>query len=167
MWSQIKGFFKDFPAQQRVAQLLFERGFQVREDGKVVSGGIEIPHTQIGNEVGVERRAVDSTVQTILSKDELKAIYMNLLQVCSLQEVARQFNLSVIVFVPENASQTGIIADVTKTVSEYGLSIRQALAEDPSISAHPKLTLILEGEIPSELISKIRKLPGTRSITVY
>ena len=167
MWSQIKDFFKDFPAQERVAQLLFERGFQVREDGKVVSGGIEIPHTQIGKEVCVERRAVDSTVQTILSKNELKRIYMNLTQVCSLQEVAREFKLSVIVFVPKNASQTGIIADVTKIVSENGLNIRQALAEDPSISEHPKLTLILEGEIPSKIIDKIRKLPGTRSITMY
>ena len=167
MWSQIKGFFKDFPAQQRVAQLLFERGFQVREDGKVVSGGIEIPHTQIAKEVDVERRAVDSTVQTILSKDELKRIYMNLRQVCSLQEVAREFNLSVIVFIPENARQTGIIADVTKIVSESGLGIRQALAEDPSLSTHPKLTLVLEGDIPSELIGEIRRLPGTRSITIY
>jgi predicted regulator of amino acid metabolism with ACT domain len=167
MWSQIKEFFKDFPAQQRVAQLLFERGFQVRKDGKVVSGGIEIPHTQIGKEVGVERRAVDSTVQTILSKIELTRIYMNLRQVCSLQEVAREFDLSVIVFVPENAMQRGIIADVTRIISENGLSIRQALAEDPSISTHPKLTLILEGDIPSQLISQIRKLPGTRSITVY
>jgi uncharacterized protein len=167
MWSQIKQFFKDFPAQERVAQLMFERGFQVSDEGKVVSGKIEIPHTQIGKEVGVERRAVDSTVQTILSNDELKRIYKNLRQVCSLQEVAREFNLSVIVFVPENAAQTGIIAEVTKIVSENGLSIRQALAEDPSISAHPKLTLILEGDIPSELISKIRKLSGTRSITVY
>lgn len=167
MWSQIKRFFKDYPAQQRVAQLMFERGFQVRDDGKVVSGGIEIPHTQLGKEVGVERRAVDSTVKTILSKDELKRIYTNLRQVCSLQEVAREFNLSVIVFVPENAAQTGIIADVTRIVSENGLSIRQALAEDPSVSQHPKLTLILEGDIPSELIGEIRRLPGTRSITVY
>ena len=167
MWSQIEGYFKDLPAQLKVARLLFERGFQVREDGKVVSGGMEIAHTQIAREVGVERRAVDSTVQTILSKPELKRIYMNLKQVCSLQEVAREFNLGVIVFVPEDARQTGIIANVTKKVSEKGLSIRQALAEDPSISAHAKLTLIIEGEIPPELISEIRKLPGTRSITVY
>ena len=167
LWSQIKKFFKDLPAQERVAQLLFERGFQVRKDGKVVSGGIEIPHTQIAKEVGVERRAVDSTVQTILMKSELTRIYANLRQVCSLQEVAREFNLSVIVFVPENAAQTGIIADVTKIVSENGLSIRQALAEDPSTSENPKLTLILEGDIPSDLIGEIRRLPGTRSITVY
>ncbi|MBT8171862.1 amino acid-binding protein [Candidatus Bathyarchaeota archaeon] len=167
MWNQIKEFFKDFPAQQRVAKLLFERGFQTREDGKVVSGGIEIPHTQIAKEAGVERRAVDSTVQTILSKEDLKRIYMNLKQVCSLEEVAREFNLGVIVFVPKNASQTGIIANVTRIISENGLNIRQALAEDPSISPQPKLTLILEGEISSQLIDEIRRLSGTRSITVY
>jgi predicted regulator of amino acid metabolism with ACT domain len=167
MWSQIKEFFKDLPAQQMVAKLLFERGFQIREDGKVVSGEIEIPHTQIAKEVGVERRAVDNTVQTILAKNELKRIYKNLRQVYSLQEVAREFDLSVIVFVPEDASQTGIIAKVTKKVSEKGLSIRQALTEDASISAHPKLTLIIDGDIPPELIGEIRRLPGTRSITVY
>ena len=167
MWSQIKDFFKDFPAQQRVARILFERGFQIREDGKVVSGKIEIPHTQIAKEAGVERRAVDSTVQTILSIEDLKRIYMNLKQVCSLEEVAREFNLSVIVFVPKNASERGIIANVTRIISENGLNIRQALAEDPSISIQPKLTLILEGNISSQLIDEIRRLPGTRSITVY
>jgi len=167
MWNQIEKYFKDLPAQLKVAKLLFERGFQVREDGQVVSDGIEIPHTQIAKEVGVERRAVDSTVQTILSKPELKRIYMNLRQVCSLQEVAREFNLGVIVFVPEDARQTGIIANVTRKVSERGLSIRQALAEDPGLSAQPRLTLIIDGEIPPELISELRKLLGTRSVTVY
>jgi len=167
MWSQIERYFKELPAQLKVAKLLFERGFQVTDDGKVVSGRIEIPHTQIAKEVGAERRAVDNAVRTILSEPELKRIYTNLRQVCSLGEVAREFNLGVIVFVPEDASQKGIIAKVTRKVSEKGLSIRQALAEDPSISAQPKLTLVIEGEIPPELISEIRKLPGTRSITIY
>lgn len=167
MWSKIKIFFKELPAQQRIAQLLFERGFQVNKKGKVVSGGIEIPHTQIAKEVGVERRAVDSTVQTILSTAELKRIYMNLRQVCSLQEVAREFNFSVIVFVPQDATQTGIISNVTRIVSEKGLGIRQVLAEDPSTSSRPKLTLILEGDIPSEMFGEIKRLPGTRSVTLY
>ncbi len=167
MWSQIEKHFKDLPAQLKVARILFERGFQVSEGGQVVSGRIEIAHTQIAKEAGVERRAVDNTVQTILSDPELKRIYMNLRQVFSLQEVAREFDLGVIVFVPEDAREKGIIANVTKKVSERGLSIRQALAEDPGISQRPKLTLIIEGEIPPELINEIRKLPGTRSVTVY
>ena len=167
MWSQIENYFKDFPAQMKVAKLLFDRGFQVNEDGKVVSGRIEIAHTQIGKEVDVDRRVVDSTVQTVLQTPQLKSIYKNLRQVCSLQDVAREFNLGVIEFVPNDAHQVGIIADVTKKVTERGLSIRQALAEDPNKTEPPKLILVLEGEIPSELISEIRKLPGTKSITVY
>jgi predicted regulator of amino acid metabolism with ACT domain len=167
MWSQIQPYFKDYPAQLRVARLLFERGFQVRDDGKVVSGGIEIPHTQIAREVDVDRRAVDSTVQTILSNARLKRIYTHLKQVVLLQEVAREFGLGVIEFVPENAAQIGIISDVTRIVSEKGISIRQALAEDPDLSDHPKLILIIAGDIPPNLISEIRKLPGARSVTVY
>ncbi len=167
MWSQIEKHFKDLPAQLRVAKLLFQKGFQVRKDGRVVSDGIEIAHSQIAKAVGVERRAVDNTVKTILSIPKLKNIFINLKQVCSLQEVAREFNLGVIIFVPNNARQRGIIANVARKVSEEDLSIRQALAEDPDISAHPKLTLIIDGEIPSELINEIRKLPGTRSVTVY
>jgi predicted regulator of amino acid metabolism with ACT domain len=84
-----------------------------------------------------------------------------------LQDIAREFNYSVIVFVPEDANRTGIISNVTRLVSEKGLGIRQVLAEDPSTSNLPKLTLILEGEIPPELFGEIKKLPGTRSITIY
>lgn len=167
MWNQIQNYFKDLPAQQKVAKLLFERGFQVNDDGNVVSGRIEIPHTQIAKEVGVDRRAVDSTIQTIRTTPQLKRIYQNLRQVCSLEEVAREFNMSVIVFIPENASQSGIIAQVTQMVSQKGLSIRQALAEDPETNGYAKLILILEGEIVPELINDIRKLPGTHSVTVY
>lgn len=167
MWNQIKIHFKDLPAQQRVARLLFERGFQINDKGRVVSGRIEIPHTQIAKEVTVDRRAVDSTIQTIQSTPQLRRIYSNLRQVCSLEEVAREFNMSVIVFIPDNASQSGIIAQVTEMVSQKGLSIRQALAEDPETNRHAKLILILEGEIIPELINDIRKLPGTRSVTVY
>lgn len=167
MWNQIQKHFKDLPAQQKVAKLLFERGFQVNDDGNIVSGRIEVPHTQIAKEVGVDRRAVDSTIQTIRSTPQLKRIYQNLRQVCSLEEVAREFNMGVIVFIPENASQSGIIAQVTQMVSQKGLNIRQALAEDPETNGYAKLILILEGDIVPELIEEIRKLPGTHSVTVY
>jgi len=151
----------------KVAKLIFERGFQVREDGKIVSGNIEIPHTQIAKEVEVERRAVDSTVRTILSKPELKRIYRNLRHVYLLQEVAREFNLSVIVFTPENAKKAGIISNVTKIISENGLSIKQAFAEDPDLSPEPRLIIIIEGEIPPNVIKELKNLPGAKSVTVY
>ena len=167
LWSKIEKYFRKYPAQMKVAKLIFERGFQVREDGKIVSGNIEIPHTQIAKEAEVERRAVDSTVRTILSKPELKRIYRNLRHVYLLQEVAREFNLSVIVFTPENAKKAGIISNVTKIISENGLSIKQAFAEDPDLSPEPRLIIIIEGEIPPNVIKELKNLPGTKSVTVY
>ncbi|MCZ7385604.1 MAG: amino acid-binding protein, partial [Candidatus Methanoperedens sp.] len=47
MWSIIQEKFKNHPAQEKVIRMLLERGFQVNEQGRVVSGTIEIPHTQI------------------------------------------------------------------------------------------------------------------------
>jgi len=37
MWNKIKKHFEKYPAQLKVAKLIFERGFQVREDGKITS----------------------------------------------------------------------------------------------------------------------------------
>ncbi|MDQ1274641.1 MAG: uncharacterized protein QG610_213, partial [Euryarchaeota archaeon] len=70
MWQTLLNKFEKYPAQAKVLKLLFERGFQVNEEGKVTSGCIEIAHTQLAKEVGVDRRVVDATTKTIIS-DEL------------------------------------------------------------------------------------------------
>ncbi len=167
MWSRIEKYFRNYPAQAKVARLLFERGFQVKENGRIVSGNIEIPYTQIAKEVGVDRRAVVSTVRTILSTPELRNIYSKLRQVCLLQEAAREFGLSVITFIPENARRPGIIAEVTRIVSEKGLTIIQAYAEDPDVSTEPRFIMVIQGDIPPDLINELRRVSGARSITVY
>ena len=58
---RIIGKFRGMPSQEKVVRLLLARGFQVDENGHVVSGKIEIPHTQIAKEVGVNhaRRGCD------------------------------------------------------------------------------------------------------------
>ena len=62
MWTIIQEKFKNHPAQEKVIRLLLERGFQINAQGRVVSGGIEIPHTQIANEIEVDRRVVDANM---------------------------------------------------------------------------------------------------------
>lgn len=166
MWSKIKPYFEDYPAQMKVAKLLFERGFQVNSEGKIVSGNIEIPHVQIAKEAGVERRTVDSTAKTILSNPTLKRIFTNIKQVNLLYEAARELGLTTIIFTPKDATQPGIIAQVTKTISEANLSIRQAYAEDPGINPEPKLIITIDGEIPIEIIKKLREIPGAKSVTI-
>lgn len=43
MFDEILEKFEGSPSQQAVIRLFLERGFSVNEEGRVVSGGIEIP----------------------------------------------------------------------------------------------------------------------------
>jgi len=96
MFEQIMEKFSDSPSQQQVIRLLLERGFSVNDDGRVVSGGIEIPNTGIAREVGVDRRVVDATTDAILADDELRPIFQNISAIPSLMDLAPVLDLTVL-----------------------------------------------------------------------
>jgi predicted regulator of amino acid metabolism with ACT domain len=52
-------------------------------------------------------------------------------------------------------------------LTKAGLSIRQAIVDDPELSPEPKLTLIVEKKIPGELISELLKITGLAKVAVY
>ncbi|OYT26888.1 MAG: amino acid-binding protein [Thermoprotei archaeon ex4572_64] len=164
MWSRISKYFTNYPSRAKVARLLFERGFQVKPPDRIVSGEIEVPHTQVAKEIGVDRRVVKETVEMILENPELKKIYENLRQTCSLIDAAKYLGMDVIVFVPEDAKRPGIVAEVTKRISEKGLSIRQLFAEDPEASEEPKLVIVIDGKVPPDLIVDLKNIPGARKV---
>lgn len=164
MWSRISKYFTNYPARAKVAKLLFERGFQVKPPYRVVSGDIEIPHTQIAKEVGVDRRVVKETVEMILGIPELKSIFENLKQACLLVDAARYLGMDTLIIVPEDAKKPGIVAEVTKMIADRGLSIRQLFTEDPEMSEEPKLIIVIDGKVPPDLIDELRKLPGIKRV---
>jgi len=166
MWSEIIGKFKGMPSQEKVVRLLLERGFQVDEHGHVVSGRIEIPHTQIAKEVGVDRRVVDATTDMILRDDILKRVFMNIHSIASFKDVAPLLGLGVIIITPDNARNIGIISDVTAVVSRFNLSIRQAVTDDPFFTDDPKMTIITNEVIPGDLVSELRKVKSVKSVTI-
>ncbi|MCZ7356440.1 MAG: amino acid-binding protein [Candidatus Methanoperedens sp.] len=167
MWSVLQEKFRNHPAQEKVIRLLLERGFQINDKGRVVSGNIEIAHTQIAKEIGVDRRVVDATCETILKDDQLMAIFKNVRTIPFLRDVAPQLGLGVIVIMPDNAAQKGLLGSVSSTVAEHGISIRQAVSEDPYLSENPKLTIITEGKVSGELVSALTRIKGVQSVTVY
>ena len=107
MWSEIIGKFKGMPSQEKVVRLLLERGFQVNEKGHVVSGKIEIPHTQVAKEVGVDRRVVDATTEMILKDDILNRVFLNIHSIASLRDVAPLLGMGVIIIAVDNAQNVG------------------------------------------------------------
>ncbi|MFU8766561.1 MAG: amino acid-binding protein [Candidatus Methanoperedens sp.] len=166
MWAVIKEKFKNHPAQEKVIRLLLERGFRINDEGRVVSGNIEIAHTQIAHEIGVDRRVVDSTCEAILQNSSLKQIFRNVRTLPFLKDVAPYLGLGVIIITPDDAARKGLLGSVATAVSEHGIVIRQAVSDDPYLTEKPRLTIITEGRISGELINTLTKIKGVSSVTV-
>jgi len=164
MFQEIMDKFEGSPGQQAVIRLLLERGFSVNEEGRVVSGSIEIPNTQIAKEVGVDRRVVDSTTDVILADAELERIFRNISQIPSLMDLAPVLDLSVLTVAVQNADEPGIIAQVSSRLADRGISIRQMISEDPEFTDEPRLYIITDETIPGDLITELSGLDFVRSI---
>jgi predicted regulator of amino acid metabolism with ACT domain len=164
MFEEIMEKFSDSPSQQRVIRLLLERGFSVNDEGRVVSGGIEIPNTGIAREVGVDRRVVDATTDAILADEELRPIFQNISAIPSLMDLAPVLDLTVCTVAVRDAEESGIVAEVSSRIAEYDLTIRQIITEDPEFTDEPRLYVIVDGEFPGELINEIRGLPAVQRI---
>jgi predicted regulator of amino acid metabolism with ACT domain len=156
MFEEIMEKFADSPSQQRVIRLLLERGFSVNDEGRVVSGGIEIPNTGIAREVDVDRRVVDATTDAILDDDQLRPIFQNISAIPSLMDLAPVLDLTVCTVAVNDAEASGIVAAVTGEVATYDISIRQVISEDPEFTDEPVLYIITDESLPGDLINAIR-----------
>jgi predicted regulator of amino acid metabolism with ACT domain len=166
MWQDILTKFKRFPAQEKVIRLILQRGFQINDEARVVSGHIEIPHAQIAKELDVDRRVVDTTAQAIREDEALRKVFKNVHSITFLGDVAPILGLGVIEITPVDAAKTGLLGDVASAVAGFGLSIRQAVSDDPYFVESPKLTIITEGKIPGELVGLLMEIDGVKRVTV-
>ncbi|SDR43548.1 amino acid-binding protein [Natronobacterium texcoconense] len=164
MFDEIMEKFEGSPSQQAVIRLLLERGFSVNDDGRVVSGGIEIPNTGIAREIDVDRRVVDSTTDVILEDPELRRIFQNISQVPSLMDLAPVLDLTVLSIAVDDPEQEGIVAGITGTLADNGVSIRQTISEDPEFTDEPRLYLVTDEDLPGDVITELRDLEFVRKI---
>ncbi|ELZ47579.1 amino acid-binding ACT domain protein [Halorubrum californiense DSM 19288] len=164
MFDEILEKFEGSPSQQAVIRLFLERGFSVNEEGRVVSGGIEIPYTGIARELDVDRRVVDSTTDAILADPELKRIFTNISSIPSLMDLAPVLDLTVLTIEVAAADEAGIVAEVTGILADRDVSIRQVLSEDPEFTDDPKLYVITDADLSGDLLVEIRDLDYVRRV---
>ncbi|MBN2109837.1 MAG: amino acid-binding protein [Methanosarcinaceae archaeon] len=167
MWSILLKKFEKHPAQQKVLRLLFERGFQVSDEGKVTSGQIEIAHTQLAKEAGVDRRVVDSTTEAILSDELLRKIFQNVMSIPFLRDVAPLLGLGVIIITPDDAVHKGIISEVSTLIAQHNISIRQAVSDDPFFTDEPRLTIITDSKVPGSIVEELLALESVKGVSIY
>jgi predicted regulator of amino acid metabolism with ACT domain len=167
MWNNIKKHLEGYPERLKVARVLVENGLSAK-DGKIYLNQIEIPPVRIARAAGVDRRTVNETLNVIKTNRELRLIFEEIRPAGhSLKEIAKHLNLGVVEITPVDAKIPGILASSAMILTRGGLSVRQAIVDDPELSPEPKLTLIVEKKIPGELIPKLLKVKGVAKVSVY
>jgi uncharacterized protein len=166
MWSKLRPYFKGFPAQEKVAQLMVFYGLRVRE-GSVFAGDVKISDTALARAASVDRRVVTATVETIGKNPELANFFERLWPVCHLREIAPLMNWGAIEIVPSNASKPGILAGVAAIIAQAGISIRQVIMDDPEILDDPHGFIITEAPVPERLLPLIKQVDGVKSVVLH
>ena len=167
MWNKIKTQLELYPERLKVARVLIENGLST-QGNKILLNQIEIPPVRVARVAGVDRRTVNETLVTIHENPELCMIFEEIRPAgASLKEIAKHLNLGVVEIFVVNASSPGILSSAAVILNAAGLSIRQAIVDDPELSPEPKLTFIVERKIPGELISELLKISGVAKVSVY
>ncbi len=165
MWAKLRPYFKGFPAQERIAQLMVNYGLRVH-DGGVYAGEIALADSAIARAAGVDRRVVTATLETIEKTPLLQDFFAKLWPVCHLGNVAPTMGWGVIEILPTNASKPGILAGTAAIIAESGISVRQVVVDDPEILEDPRAMLITEKPVPERLLPRIRQLDGVRGVVL-
>jgi hypothetical protein len=167
MWSNVKRYFEGHPERLRVTRVLIENGLSARGE-KIYLNEIEIPPVRVARAAEVDRRTVKETLIAIKSDRELRLIFEGIRSSgLSLKEIAKHLNLGVVEITPVDAKIPGILASSATILAKNGLSIRQAIVDDPELSPEPKLSLIVEKKIPGELIPDLLNVKGVAKVSVY
>jgi uncharacterized protein len=167
LWNKIATTMANHPERLKVVRTLLESGLAIRRS-RIYLNEIEVPVVKIARVALVDRRTVGETIKSIESNPELKALFEKLGSAgVSLKNVAHDLGLGTVEILVENPSKPGIISGATSLLSKAGISIRQALVDDPDLVPEPKLVLIADRPVPGELVTKLREIPGVVRVSLY
>jgi predicted regulator of amino acid metabolism with ACT domain len=165
MWETIKEEFSRVPSQAEVARYMLEIG--VRVDGqRIFLDKVSISHSQLASALEKDKRIVKSTLKTISSNERLYRIFSKLKPSCNLVDVASVMGWDVIEITLSDPALPGVLGKIASTIGESGVSIRQAIGEDPTYSTG-LLFIITETEIPGSVFEGLRQIEGVDKITLY
>ena len=167
MWEKLNEKFKKYPARLRVAEKMIELGLSLGEDGRIYCGNLKISDKALASAADVDRRAIKSTISVIQEDEELFNLFSNIVPAGTLlKNIAKNLKLGVIE-IEVGSENEGILARTSNLISEQGISIRQAYAEDTELQENPILTIITEEPVSGELINKFLKIKGVTRVSIY
>ena len=167
MWEKINQKFKKYPARIRVAEKMIELGLSLNEDGKIYCGNLKISDKALATAADVDRRVIKSTIDIIKDDEELYNLFSNIIPAGTLlKNIAKNLELGV-VQIEVGSESEGILAATANLISENGIGIRQAYAEDTELQKAPSLTIITEKPVSGDLINEFLKIKGVTRVSIY
>ncbi len=154
--------FDRYPSQKDVVRVMLRLGLSVK-DNSAYCGNVEISDSALGRAANVDRRVVRSTIERIMATPELLRKFSKLRSMCLLSEIATEIGCSTLEIIPTNSQMPGILADVTKTIFDAGVSVRQAVIDD-STEGTAKLIVVIQGQLPATFIPRIKLCRGVDSV---
>ncbi len=166
LWERIQAVMKSHPERLKVAKLCLEDGLAIKADG-IYLNQTEIPTARVARAAGVDRRTVTETIRMVTKHPDLRLVFENIQSAgLSLRGVAKQLGLGVVEITAQDPKAVGILAGASRLLADSGISIRQALVDDPELVPEPKLTLIAGKSVPGELIPRILKIKGVSKVSI-
>lgn len=157
--------FAKYPSQEKVAKLLLSNGIRV-EGGVAYCGDIQQGDSAIGRACGVDRRVVRTTLERISGTPELDSIFSKLRSTLSMVDLAPIIGCSSIIITPTDARIPGILADITRVLYDYGISVRQAMVDDAGDEGKAVLQVVVYSRIPPEVIAALKFCRGVDTVLI-
>jgi len=179
MWPELEEVFKNKPSQQKVVEMLLEFGFAVLHEGdkaRVYAAEIELPISKVARAVGVDRKVVDQTIETIVELDFLYAVFSRLKPVADISEVAKHAKTAEdkailtkytgrgVMEIRALSESVGIAAEATRLLADKDLSIQFMLAKDPRLSVESTLVIVTDKRIPGTVVDRLLRDPNIISV---
>jgi uncharacterized protein len=166
MWEKIQGLLKSHPERLRVARVCMENGLALRGQ-RIYLNQTEIPAARLARAAGVDRRTVSETARMINKDPGLRLIFENIQSAgLSLRGIAKPLGLGIVEITAQDPKAVGILAGASKLLADAGITIRQALVDDPELVPEPKLTIIAGKNVPGNLIPEMLKIRGVSKVSI-
>lgn len=157
--------FKGFPSQEKVVEELLRSGIRV-SDGVAYCNRIKLADSALSAACDVDRRVVRSTLERISSDPQLDAVFSKMEAIALYSGISGELGCTAFDIEPDNCRAPGTLSEITRVISQDGLSVRQAVVVNRASDEDQHLIIVINGDVPSELMYLIRNCHGVKTVTL-
>lgn len=168
----IEGEFGKSPSKMRIVTLLLKHGLAVKADSErgrpeAYLGELRVPYSSIARAAATDWRTVKETLERIRENAVLREFFEKLENAGLFLRQVTSFLGQRCIVVETFHDEPGILAYVSGLLAERKINILQVIAEHPLLTANPKLYVIIEGEIPGDVLPMMLRHRAIKSVTIY